>query len=166
MNIRDESHRRRLLESAKNLPSIHPLDASDGSSAPASVGEWLSSINLAQYEQAFMVKGCRDMNAVRKLSVDEIKPVSRWYSSCRSWAFVSKPLPVCLSVVAASSRRSVLSPWLLSFNQTANLKDIISCSWLRQEGTSNGYEPLCLFKRPKRKKLKRRSLLKPFQALT
>nr|CAB3221815.1 ankyrin repeat and SAM domain-containing protein 1A-like [Phallusia mammillata] len=75
MDIRDESHRRRLLESAKNLPRLHPLVSPDDPVAPSSVEKWLESLQLVQYEVAFVTKGYDSMKAVRLMTESDFKPL-------------------------------------------------------------------------------------------
>ena len=76
MDITDASHRRRILESAKNLPKLQTLPPADSTLAPCSVGDWLSSLHLPEYETAFHANQYNSMAQVRTMSEYEVKPVS------------------------------------------------------------------------------------------
>lgn len=89
MNIANESHRRRMLDSAKNLPKIRTLEsletepsATDGRRMPTSVGDWLRSLCLGDLEETFLMMGFITMDKAKRIKDHEIAAVSYFFISC------------------------------------------------------------------------------------
>nr|XP_039257501.1 uncharacterized protein LOC120334115 isoform X1 [Styela clava] len=85
MNIQNESHRRRMLDSAKNLPKIRPLpqllngelSVNDNRPVPSCVSEWLLSIALGDLEQIFDTMGFNTLDKILKMKETEIAGMVR-----------------------------------------------------------------------------------------
>jgi len=66
IGIIDSKHRRRLLESAQNLPKIR-------CHSHTTIGDWLKSLHLSQYEERFHNLGYSTVDSLRNMNISQLK---------------------------------------------------------------------------------------------
>lgn len=72
IGIKDEKHRRQIIEAAKSLPKVKPISADN---MPSSVEEWLRSLHLIEYYDTFISHKYDRMERVQHLWEVELSTV-------------------------------------------------------------------------------------------
>lgn len=81
IGISNQEHRKKILKSAKHLPAIQPVAKRSNDKGvleikPESIDEWLKSVQLEQYRDAFHKNDYTDMYRVMKVWEVELNTVS------------------------------------------------------------------------------------------